>query len=208
VRNPLAAIRSTVQLWQRLPATARTPGTLDAVIAAVDRINALVGRLLFFARADNAERAPVDLNRLLAETLDLLRAQAAEQGVVLETDFAADLPPALGSAAALRQVALNLLANANALQAMPTGGRLRCSTRPLPGRQAVEVRIADTGPGVPAEARPHLFEPFFTTRPAGTGLGLALCREILSNHGGQIELAGADTPGAVFRFVLPAAPPA
>src|SRR5581483_8138737 len=81
VRNPLAAIRSTVQLWQRLPDAARTPASLDAVIGAVDRLNGLVGRLLFFARADNAQREPVDLNQVVAETLELIQAQAAAQGV-------------------------------------------------------------------------------------------------------------------------------
>ncbi len=202
VRNPLAALRSTVQLWQRLPEAARTPASLDAVVGAVDRLNALVGRLLFFARADNAQREPVDLNQVLGETLDLVQAQAAAQGIAVERDFAPRLPPVLGSTAALRQVVLNLLTNA--LQAMPQGGRLHCVTQALPAEHAVEVRIADTGLGVPAEHGPHLFEPFYTTRPDGTGLGLALCREILGNHGGRIELID-DGPGATFRFVVPGA---
>jgi two-component system sensor histidine kinase HydH len=201
VRNPLAAIRSTVQLWQRLPDTTRTPASLDAVIAAVDRMNALIGRLLYFARADNAQREPVDVNRMLTDTLELIRAQAGAQSVTLETDLAASLPAVPGSTAALQQVALNLLTNA--LQAMPSGGRLRCSTRAIQGGRALEMRIADTGPGIAPEARQHLFEPFYTTRPDGTGLGLALCREIVANHGGTIELL--DEPGAVFRVVLPCA---
>jgi signal transduction histidine kinase len=202
VRNPLAAIRSTVQLWQRLPDDSRTAASLDAVVAAVDRLNGLVSRLLFFARADSAERQALDLNQVLAESLELVQAQAAGQGVAVERDLAADLPAVLGSPAALRQVALNLLTNA--LQAMPQGGRLRCSTRRLPTENAVEIQVADTGSGVSAEVRQHLFEPFHTSRPEGTGLGLALCREILSNHGGRIELVDGEAPGAVFRCVLPA----
>src|SRR5262249_2610649 len=146
VRNPLTAIRSTVQLWQRLPGAARTPASLDAVIAAVDRLNALVSRLLYFSRAANAERRPLDLNRLLGETLHLLHAQAAAQGAALERDFAADLPPVAGSAGALRQVALNLFSNA--LQAMPHGGRLRCATRRGGPPGAAEVRVSDSGPGI------------------------------------------------------------
>lgn len=202
VRNPLAGIRSTVQLWQRMPETARTPASLDAVVGAVDRLNALVGRLLYFARADNAERLPVDLNQVLHETLGLLGAQAAGQEVRLETDLAPGLPPVAGSASALRQVALNLLTNA--LQALPGGGRVRCGTRALPGGR-VELRVSDTGPGVPPEDRAHLFEPFFTTRPDGTGLGLALCREIVTSHGGHIEYEAGTGTGATFRVVLPAA---
>ncbi|MBI1916298.1 MAG: histidine kinase [Planctomycetes bacterium] len=122
VRNPLAGIRSTVQLWQRLPETARDRALMDAVIAAVDRLNALVSRLLLFSRADSAERRSVDVNEVLRESLDLVTAQAADQRVALERDLAPDLPLVSGSANALRQLTLNLLTNA--LQAMPGGGRM------------------------------------------------------------------------------------
>ena len=205
VRNPLAGIRSTVQLWDRLPEQARTPESMAAVVAAVDRLNAIVSSLLHFARADSAERQSVDINGLLSEGLDLVAAQAAGQGVTLERDLSRDLPAVLGSANALRQVALNLLTNA--LQAMPAGGTLRCSTRLRPGGRAVEVRVTDTGAGIPAEARPHLFEPFFTTRPEGTGLGLAICREIVQAHGGRVELAETGAGRTTFRVELPAQPP-
>ncbi len=201
VRNPLAGLRSTVQLWQRLPEQARTPESMLAVVGAVDRLDGLVARLLHFSRADATERGPVDLNALVAESLDLVAAQAAAHGVQIERDLAADLPPVAGAASALRQVALNLLANA--LQAMPGGGRLRCATRRRPDG-AVELRVVDTGHGVAAADRPRLFEPFFTTRPDGTGLGLALCREIVLGHGGRIELESTGPGGSVFLVVLPA----
>jgi signal transduction histidine kinase len=202
VRNPLAGIRSTVQLWQRLSDRARTPESMDAVVGAVDRLDGLVARLLTFSRADAAEREPVDLSRLVAESLTLVEAQAASQHVILERALAPDLPLVAGAANALRQVALNLLTNA--LQAMPRGGRLRCSTRLRPGGGAIELRVADTGHGVGEADRPRLFEPFFTTRPEGTGLGLALCREIVLGHGGKIDLESSGPEGSVFLVVLPA----
>ena len=87
---------------------------------------------------------------------------------------------------------------------MPGGGRLKCTTHYLNDPRLVELLFADTGPGVAQEVRPHLFEPFYTTRPDGTGLGLALCREIIGQHGGQIDLAASE-PGATFRVLLPAA---
>jgi signal transduction histidine kinase len=99
-------------------------------------------------------------------------------------------------------VFLNLATNA--LQAMPHGGRLRCRTHHDPQKGTVEIRFTDTGPGIPSQDRKHLFEPFFTTRPDRTGLGLALCREFILQHGGRID-AGAGGPGATFRIVLPAA---
>jgi two-component system, NtrC family, sensor histidine kinase HydH len=203
VRNPLAAVRSTVQLWERLPDSTRTPASLSAVVGAVDRLNALVSRLLFFSWADHAERQPVDLNQIFAQTMDLLQAQAAEQGVRLERDLVANLPSVQGSPSALREVALNLLTNA--LQATPRNGSVQCATAHLEKSREVEVRIRDTGTGVAPENRSHLFEPFFTTRPQGTGLGLALCREIVTNHGGRIEYEAGANGGSTFRFVLPIA---
>jgi signal transduction histidine kinase len=200
VRNPLAGIRSTVQLWQRMPDTARTVESIDAVVAAVDRLNAIVTRLLFFARADSTEQRPVDLNRLVGESLDLVAAQAAGQGVALERDLAADVPDLPGSANALRQLVLNLINNA--LQAMPRGGRLHCSTRALDDG-TLELCVADTGHGIPEADRAHLFEPFFTTRSDGTGLGLALCREIVENHRGRIALQNTGPEGTTFSVRFP-----
>lgn len=199
VRNPLAAIRSTAQLYQRLPS--RDPSMLDPILQSVDRLNALVSRLLFFVRTGHEQRRPVDVNAIVQETLTLLRAQADSQQVILQTELAPDLPPLLGSAPALQQVVLNLAANA--LQAMPNGGKLLCRTRFLSGPPRIELRIADTGPGIVAEELPHLFEPFHTTRPEGTGLGLALCREIVQQHGGEIELDRQAGWSAVFRVTLP-----
>jgi len=97
---------------------------------------------------------------------------------------------------------MNLMTNA--LQAMPAGGCLRARSRFVTD-EMVEVLISDTGPGIPAEVRDHLFEPLFTTRPEGTGLGLALCREIVANHGGRIEWVRSEAPEAAFRVLLPVA---
>jgi signal transduction histidine kinase len=201
VRNPLAAIRSTAQLYQRLPEQARDPSALDAIVQGVDRLNALVSRLLFFVRSGYEQRRSVDLNAVVQETLTLLHAQAGTQGVVLQTELAADLPPILGSSQALQQVVQNL--TMNAMQAMPGGGVLHCRTRRLGGPPRVELEIADTGPGIAPADRAHLFEPFWTTRPEGTGLGLALCREIVQQHGGQIDLVSQPGWGAVFHVSLP-----
>ncbi len=202
VRNPLAGIRSTVQLWERLPDTARSPDSLHALVLTVDRLNEIVRRLLLFARVgDNEERRPISVNSELSETLNLLEAQAAGQGVVIERDFDPNLPNTFGSAGALRQVFLNLASNA--LQSMPQGGRLHCRTQYQPQHRTVEIQVSDTGPGISPNARKHLFEPFFTTRSDGTGLGLALCREFVLQQGGKIEV-DAVGPGATFRVILTA----
>jgi two-component system, NtrC family, sensor histidine kinase HydH len=202
VRNPLAAIRSTAQLYQRLPPAERDPSALEVILNGVDRLNALVTRLLYFARSAHEKRHAVDLNAVVQETLSLIRAQAESQGVALRTELAADLPRVPASMQALSQVVLNLATNA--LQAMPRGGTLQCRTCRLEGPLRVELCIADTGPGIATAELPHLFEPFHTTRREGTGLGLALCREIVQQHDGRIELDQQPGFGAVFRVTLPA----
>lgn len=203
IRNPLAGIRSTIQLWQRFPDQAHVMGSVDAVLQATDRLNEILTRLLHFARAEHAERQPIRMNELVGETFKLLEAQAGVQDVRLELDLERDLPLVLGSPPALRQVLLNLAANA--LQAMPNGGKLRCRTSRQKKAPAVEISVTDAGPGISPKDQEHLFEPFFTTRPEGTGLGLALCREIVLQHGGVIELVSQSDPGATFRVVLPTA---
>jgi signal transduction histidine kinase len=201
IRNPLAGIRSTIQLWERLPDTTRSPDSIHAVVQGVDRLNEIVGRLLLFARmGDSDETQPVSANSVLTETLNLLEAQAASQSVAIERAFDPNLPTVRGSASSLRQVFLNLATNA--LQAMSEGGRLRCCTRYEPQKQTVEIRFSDTGPGIPPDVRKRLFEPFYTTRPDGTGLGLALCQELVHQHGGQMKI-DAEGPGATFVILLP-----
>lgn len=200
VRNPLAAIRSTVQLWQRLPDQSRTPESLDVVVRAVDRLNETVTQLLYFSRADSTQRESVDVSGLARETLDLFAAQAGSQGVTFQTEMRA-VKKVPGSPGALRQVFVNLVANA--LQAMPGGGQLRVTTHMNEHGDRMVIDFADTGPGIAPEVRSHLFEPFFTTRPEGTGLGLALCREIILQHDGTIECIESPS-GARFRIELPA----
>lgn len=203
IRNPLAGIRSTIQLWQRFPDQAHIMGSVDAVLQATERLNEILTRLLHFARVEHAERRLIQLNELVAETFKLLEAQASVQSVRLELDLERDLPPVLGSPTALRQVLLNLATNA--LQAMPNGGRLHCRTGEQKRARTVEITITDTGSGISPKDQEHLFEPFFTTRPEGTGLGLALCREIVLQHGGVIELDTRSNPGGTFRVILPTA---
>jgi signal transduction histidine kinase len=204
VRNPLAGIRSTVQLWQR--GLGPDAESFADLLSEVDRIEGIVARLLQFSRANAQDLAPGDLGAVLAEAARLARGAAADQRVALELDLAPDLPAVAMVPPALLQVFRNL--TTNALQAMPGGGVLRLEARRVDGGRAVEASVADTGEGLAPDLVAHLFEPFYTTKPEGTGLGLAIAREIALAHRG--ELHAENRPGgrgAVFRLVLPIAKP-
>lgn len=199
IRNPLAGIRSTIQLWQRMQDPVHILSSVDTVLHATERLNAILTRLLHFAKTEQSERHPVQINELVDETNKLIEAQGHAQGVKFECHLEPGLPFIMGDQTSLLQVLLNLATNA--LQAMPDGGILSWQTRHDTITHMVEVIVTDTGPGVSEQDRKHLFEPFFTTRQEGTGLGLALCREIVVQHGGLIELL--PETGATFRLRIP-----
>ncbi|HEY2154807.1 MAG TPA: ATP-binding protein [Isosphaeraceae bacterium] len=201
VRNPLAGIRSTVQLWQR--GIGPDSESFDDVFAEVERLDAIVGRLLHFSRADAQDLAPGDLNAVVAESARLARGPAESQGVRIDLELDPTLPPVAMAPPALVQVFRNL--TTNALHAMPRGGALRMVTRLDPTRRLAEVSVADTGPGLDLDTLAHVFEPFYTTKAGGTGLGLAIAREIALAHRGDLRAANrADGGGAVFTLTLPA----
>jgi signal transduction histidine kinase len=152
------------------------------------------------------------VNDILQKTLTLLKADIPEN-VKLTVELADGLPRVSCDPEQLRQVFLNLAINA--VQMMPKGGELRIATRlardevalwrDTPRRSdLVEVRFRDTGPGVPEDARDHIFVPFYTTREKGTGLGLAICQRIVKTHGGTIGVRSAQGEGAEFVMALPA----
>jgi signal transduction histidine kinase len=200
VRNPLAGIRSTVQLWQR--GLGPDAESFADLLAEVERLDGIVVRLLHFSRAESQEFAPGDVNQVVAEAARLARGPAEEQGVTVDEDLEAGLPPVALAPPALMQVLRNL--TTNSLHAMLQGGRLRLQTRHDPAHHVVRIIVDDSGPGLAPEALTHLFEPFYTTKPGGTGLGLAIAREIVLAHQGEIRATNrSDGPGAVFEISLP-----
>jgi signal transduction histidine kinase len=221
IRNPLAAIQGAIQLLLP-PGGARAPGARDGkdgpseflgIIAdEVKRLNGVVTQFLDYSRPVRPSLAPGDVNDILQKTLTLLKADIPEN-VNLTVELADGLPRVSCDPEQLRQVFLNLAINA--VQMMPKGGELRIATRlardevalwrDTPRRSdLVEVRFRDSGPGVPEEARDHIFVPFYTTREKGTGLGLAICQRIVKTHGGTIGVRSAQGEGAEFVMALPA----
>ena len=164
------------------------------------RCSSIVRNLLSFAR--EAEMNPVEVNvsALLRRTSEFVKGKASELGIDLVLDIPDDIPAIIADRDQLEQVFLNLALNG--IEAMKGGGRLHVSA----ARKANEVKISftDTGPGIPAQDIPHVFNPFYTTKPSGTGLGLALSWSIIERHGGIIRVDNVtDDEGARFEVILP-----
>ncbi|HEX4959691.1 MAG TPA: ATP-binding protein [Thermoanaerobaculia bacterium] len=204
IRNPLTAIRSTMQylLGSLEPSEPKHQLVAD-LLSEVDRINSTVGGLLSLSRSGELRRTEIDLQEPLRRALQLVKARAAELRVEIASDSGD--PGALrvlGDAGQLQQVFLNLLLNA--VQSMPGGGRISVAVTPLTaGARWAEVRIADTGPGIPADQLRRVFDPFFTTKRDGTGLGLAICHGIVEQHEGEIQLASQPGTGTTAAVRLP-----
>ncbi|MEW6661415.1 MAG: ATP-binding protein [Bacillota bacterium] len=200
MRNPLGIIRGTAQLmsqeYSHIPGLAQDVGV---ILEQVDRQNRVIRELLDFARPSPPQVQTLDLNAVLESVLLFSRKFLQQKQVELITRLDYGIPPVQADGERIKQVFLNLLLNA--AEAMPGGGRITIETSGSPGRVVVSFR--DTGPGISPADLPHLFDPFFTTKNEGTGLGLAISHQIVTLHGGTIEVEQGN-PGAVFRVILPA----
>ena len=199
IRNPLGAIRGTAEILKDgvAPGDPRAEFA-EILVREVDRLNRVLEGFLRFARTAPVERENFDLNGVVGEVIDLTRRQAERSGVAV-TFAAGRLPPLSGDGSQIRQALLNLILNA--LQVMADGGRLQIATG-IAGAMA-EVKITDSGPGIPDDEQARIFKPFVTTRHNGTGLGLPISQRIAVAHGGGITVASQPGAGATFTLTLP-----
>ncbi|RPH76577.1 MAG: response regulator, partial [Candidatus Rokuibacteriota bacterium] len=191
LNNPLSVIIGYGQLLlsRDVPESMRRP--VELMVAQGDRMAKIVRNLLFFARQRPPERAAVNLQTVVEQTLALRVHQLTLSGITVETAFAPTLPEIIGDAQQLEQVFLNLLLNAEQaiLEARPQG-RIVVRTRVSDSGDFVYADVVDDGPGIAADALPRVFEPFFTTKMvgSGTGLGLSVSYGILEEHGGRLTV--------------------
>jgi len=199
IRNPLGIIKATASRLQKLYADPQRPDEKFEYIAAeVDRLNAILGGYLSFAKDEPPSLEELDLVPVLQRTLRLMGPELEAPGIGLEVDAPASCP-IRGDPQRLQQVIMNVVLNS--VQAMPGGGLLRVRLAADGG--AVVLSCTDTGPGVPPALRQRLFEPFFTTKEKGSGLGLAVARRIVEQHGGTMTLGAAAGGGARVDIRLP-----
>ncbi|RKY62716.1 MAG: hypothetical protein DRP95_00860 [Candidatus Latescibacterota bacterium] len=189
IKNPLVSIRTFAEL---LPERHEDPEFRryfqEVALKELDRINALIAQLSETARPPSFQKEPINLREVLEYTLMLVEERAKKSGVHIVRNYEPDLPQVIGEATRMRQLLLNLLYNA--LEAMPEGGTLTVSAARGDGTWDgyVEVRIRDTGKGVPKDKLDRVFEPFFSTKEGGMGLGLTICRRIVRDFKGDLQL--------------------
>ena len=209
VNQPLAAIVTNAQAGQRY--LAREPisrSDLDEVLSDIaqqgQRASEVIRRLRTFLRKHEAQRAPLDLNGVVRDTLPLVRREIQDQGVRTELVLEEHLPEVLADPVQLQQVLVNLVKNAcEALAGRPEPRLIEIRSRRYDGR--VLLDFSDNGPGLAPEVVGKLFQPYVTTKPGGMGLGLAICRSIVEAHGGRLGTESRAGGGQVFHIDLPAA---
>lgn len=201
LRNPLGTIRASAEMLSRsVPPDNEVAREVAGFIASeVDRSNALVSRFLDFARPLQLKLAPTDLGEVLDRAVTLVERDAPQHRVTFYKNYSPDLAPFPLDAELMERVFYNLLLNA--AQASDEGGAVTLKTRLLEG--TAEVAVIDRGPGIDPKIREQIFNPFFTTKGNGVGLGLAIVSKIVDEHGGRMAVESEPGKGSIFRVLLP-----
>ncbi len=210
IRNPLANIRASAQVaaldCRDSGPSALAPRNLGHIMGEVDRLEGRLKELLQFVRPAEGQGGPLDLNAVVRGSLEMMTGRIANARLRLEERLAPTLPPIRGNAMLLEQVFLSLIGNA--VEAIPNeGGTVTLTTGTARGNGGVPhvfVEVRDTGPGIPTDELPKIFQPFYTTKAQGTGLGLAIARKFTEAHGGTLSVWSRSGEGATFRVTLPA----
>jgi two-component system sensor histidine kinase HydH len=202
IRNPLSSIKGFATYFRdRYRDNPEDEKTAGIMIQEVDRLNRVISQLLDYARPMTMQRQEVSIQDIIRHALRMIEAQAREKGITLQADLPTEIPAAGIDADRMKQVFLNLYLNA--LGAMETGGMLSVAlTGMTDGRMRIEVR--DTGVGIAPQDLGCIFDPYFTTKPSGAGLGLAIVQKIIDAHGGEIQVASTPGQGTTITILLPA----
>jgi PAS domain S-box-containing protein len=209
IHQPLAAIMSNAQaalrfLDRRNPDLSEVRDILADIVQDDRRAEEVIRRLRRFLRRDKPELTPLELNELIQEVMTLLKREALLRGVAIDMELGAQLPRVVGDRIQLQQVVLNLVLNAVDAMAdlAPESRKVMVRTERENDREA-RVAVRDCGTGLDEQSLHRIFEPFYTTKPEGLGMGLAICRSIVEAHGGRLRAANNPDRGATFIFTIP-----
>ncbi len=204
IRNPLVAIGGFAhRLYKKLPQGSVTQRYAEIIIKEAERLEQMVRDIVETTVVAIPREEEQDPNQVVRGALGILKETFAEKQIKLKVDLATDLPPLIMDVGNLKRALLQLMANA--LEAMSPGGVLTIATARADDQ--VVIRIADTGRGIPAAILPHIFDTFFSTKPAGPGLGLPIVHRIVTQHRGQITIDSQEQVGTTVTIKLPAAKP-
>jgi signal transduction histidine kinase/CheY-like chemotaxis protein len=200
VNNPLQAVQNCLHLAGREDLSQeKRDEYFDLARTELERLILTVRRMLDFYRPGATSLEKVDIAEMLQYILNLMAKQLSESSIKVIIDFLGTIPTINAVGSQIQQVFINLILNA--MDAMPEGGILNITTRPL--KDGIEIIFQDQGKGIPREKQENIFEPFFSTKDGGTGLGLTVSYNIITAHGGSLELLSERGPGACFRIFLP-----
>ena len=176
----------------------------DDIVAEDHRAASVIRRLRTLFKGGDLPLQPLDMNELIQDTLALLHAELLMRHVMAATDLASSLPAVGGMRVQLQQVLMNLFMNAaDAMEASPVEERQLVVATAMTDA-GVRICVSDCGPGIAEADLKNIFEPFWSSKPGGMGMGLAICRSIVSAHGGSLTANNCDDGGARFSVVLPA----
>jgi len=204
IRNPLSSIKGIATYFgERAEADSEERQAAEVMVQEVDRLNRVITELLEFARPSDLRLQPVELEPLLAHSVKLVEQDARARNIELQLENDSPSPRVLLDPDRFAQCLLNLYLNA--IQAMDRGGRLTVTSRTADGEARIEV--SDNGSGIAPEHLNQIFDPYFTTKPSGTGLGLAVVHKLIEAHNGRIKVRSTPGEGTVFSITLPAQSP-
>jgi signal transduction histidine kinase len=205
IRNPLSSLDVHFQLLEEdlgalsPPVTAQLASRLAIIHGELHRLDSIVERFLKLAGPSALELEPVEIHKIVTHVCELLRPEASTRQVEIVADIAPDLPPVTGDSVRLTQLLLNLMING--IQAVTGPGQVKVGASQAGGNWS--LRVQDTGPGIPPEKLGDIFDPYFTTKAEGSGLGLWIAQQIAVAHGGDLRAENAPGGGAVFTLTLP-----
>jgi PAS domain S-box-containing protein len=209
LRQPLTAAVANAEaglgwLAMQPPDLDRVKFSLEEAIKSTARGSDIITSLMDLTRRQALRKESVDINEAVQEVTILIQGEAVKHGVSLRAQLAPRLAHIQGDRLQIQQVVLNLAVNAIQAMSATDGGRreLQFSSESI-GSEGIRVGVRDTGPGLNAESIPRLFEPFYTTKPGGIGIGLAICHSIIEAHGGRLWATTCEPNGALFQFTIP-----
>lgn len=203
IRNPLTAVSGLMQLLQQKLKGSPQEEYITIILAELKQLNSFVSDFLLMARPGYCKRAQCSINKLLKEVITLVECEASIRKLIINLEAEKDTPIVNADSGQLKQVFLNI--TRNAFDALPVGGELFIQSLKDKQQGIVRVVFRDTGIGMDKQTMANMFNPFFTTKNSGTGLGMFISKKIIDNHGGNIEIQSEPGRGATVTVVIPVA---